>query len=66
MRMTMKPEKMIRKLKKAGFIEVAKTGGHRRFVHPDGRMTEVPVHSRELRKGTQEAILKQAGLSDHF
>lgn len=60
--MTMKPAKMIRKLKKAGFIEVPKNGGHRKFVHPDGRMTEVPVHAKELAKGTQEAILKQAGL----
>ena len=30
--MTMKPAKMIRKLKKAGFIEVPKSGGHRKFV----------------------------------
>ncbi len=43
--MTMKPAKMIRKLKKAGFIEVPKSGGHRKFVHPDGRMTEVPAHA---------------------
>lgn len=60
--MTMKPAKMIRKLKKAGFIEVPKSGGHRKFVHPDGRMTEIPAHAKELAKGTQEAILKQAGL----
>jgi len=25
-------------------------------------MTEVPAHAKELAKGTQEAILKQAGL----
>lgn len=60
--MTMKPAKMIRMLKKAGFVEVPKSGGHRKFVHPDGRMTEVPSHAKELAKGTQEAILKQAGL----
>ncbi|MFZ2352288.1 type II toxin-antitoxin system HicA family toxin [Paucilactobacillus nenjiangensis] len=60
--MPMKPAKMIRKLIKAGFIEVSKEGGHKKFVHPDGRETEVPMHSKELRKGTQDAILKQAGL----
>ena len=60
--MPMKPAKMVRKLKKAGFVEAPKEGGHRRFVHPDGRMTEVPMHAKELKKGTQEAILKQAGL----
>lgn len=47
--MTMKPEKMIRKLKQAGFIEISKTGGHRRFAHPDGRMTEVPRQRAEKR-----------------
>ncbi|CDK35053.1 type II toxin-antitoxin system HicA family toxin [Ligilactobacillus salivarius] len=60
--MPMKPAKMVRKLKKAGFVEVQKEGGHRRFVHPDGRMTEVPMHTGELKKGTQDVILKQAGL----
>ena len=50
--MPMKPAKMIRKLKKAGFVEVPKEGGHKRFVHPDGRMTEVPIHAGELKKGT--------------
>ena len=60
--MPMKPAKMIRKLKKAGFVEVPKEGGHKRFVHPDGRMTEVPIHAGELKTGTQDAILRQAGL----
>lgn len=60
--MPMKPAKMVRKLLKAGFVEVPKEGGHRKFVHPDGRETEVPMHSTELKKGTQEAILKEAGL----
>lgn len=60
--MPMKPAQMIRKLKKAGFRELPKQGGHRRFVNSEGRMTEVPMHNKELRKGTQEAILKEAGL----
>jgi predicted RNA binding protein YcfA (HicA-like mRNA interferase family) len=49
-------------LLRAGFVEVPKSGGHRKFVHPDGRETEVPIHAKELRKGIQETILKQAGL----
>lgn len=27
-----------------------------------GKVTTVPMHSKELAKGTEEAILKQAGL----
>jgi predicted RNA binding protein YcfA (HicA-like mRNA interferase family) len=46
----------------AGFVEVPKSGGHRKFVHPDGRETEGPIHAKELRKGIQATILKQAGL----
>ncbi len=60
--MPMKAAKMIRKLKKAGFVEVPKNGGHRKFVHPDGRMTEVPMHSKELTLYTERMILKQTGI----
>lgn len=60
--MPMKPAKMIRKLIKAGFVEVPKKGGHRKFVHPDGRMTEVPMHGKELTTYTQNQIYKQAGI----
>ncbi|QGF40729.1 addiction module toxin, HicA family [Limosilactobacillus gastricus] len=58
--MTIKPAKMVRILLRAGFVECAKSGGHRRFVHPDGRMTEVPMHSRELSPYTQRKILEEA------
>lgn len=58
----MKPAKMIRLLKKNGFCELPKQGGHRRFADDKGHFTEVPMHAKELRKGTQDAILKQAGL----
>lgn len=43
-------------------MEVPKSGGHRKFVHPDGRETEVPIHAKALCKGIQATILKQAGL----
>ncbi len=51
---------MVRILLRAGFVECAKSGGHRRFVHPDGRMTEVPMHIRELSPYTQRKILEEA------
>lgn len=66
--MPIKPEKMIRLLKKNGFIEKSrhnKNGtSHIYFENPEtGRHTTVPFHKgRELAKGTQEVILKQAGL----
>ena len=48
---------------KAGFVyqKSKGKGGHRRYKHPDGRTTEIPFHSGELRKGTQDKIRKQIG-----
>ncbi len=40
--MPIKARKMIHYLVKAGFKEVAKSGGHHKFILPDGRMTKVP------------------------
>jgi len=37
-------------------------GSHQKLRHPDGRSTLVPVHSKDLKKGLEQAILKQAGL----
>ncbi|WP_461242975.1 type II toxin-antitoxin system HicA family toxin [Secundilactobacillus muriivasis] len=58
------PRKMEKELLKAGFKLVSDKGrgGHRRYEHPDGRTTEIPFHSGELRKGTEQAIRKEAGL----
>lgn len=63
--MPIKARKMIHLLIKAGFVEVAKSGGHRKFVHPDGRWTEVPMHSKELTKFTQDKIIKETGIKIH-
>lgn len=60
--MPIKPQKMIHYLIKAGFFEVSKSGGHRKFVHPDGRMTEVPMHGKELTPYTQRKIIEEAQL----
>lgn len=55
---------MIKLLKKKGFTEIkGGKGSHRRFKNfKTGKVTEVPFHSKELKKGTEQAILKQAGL----
>lgn len=62
--MPMKPTDMVRLLKKNGFkVDKGKgNGGHLRLSNSEGLTTEVPMHSKELRKGTQLAILKEAGL----
>lgn len=70
--MPIKPEKMMRYLKKNGFKEIArhihKGTSHIYFKNFEtNRSTEVPMHKgRELRKRTQNKILKEAGLKNVF
>ncbi len=46
-----------------GWIFVKQKGSHRQYVHPvkNGKVT-IPFHSKDLPKGTELSILKQAGL----
>jgi predicted RNA binding protein YcfA (HicA-like mRNA interferase family) len=39
-------------LRKLGFVQTRSRGSHRRFEHPDGRKTTVPVHrGRDIPRG---------------
>ncbi len=61
--MPMKPIDMIKQLQKAGFIIVSQNGSHVKLKNPGtGRTVIVPMHNKDLKKGTEQAILKQAGL----
>ena len=49
---------LIKVLTQLGFLEVRSRGSHRRFVHPDGRRTVVPVHKgRDIPKGLLRQIV---------
>lgn len=54
---------ILRRLLKAGFVEVRQTGSHKVLRHPDGRMTYVAMHPGDVPTGTFRSILKQAGIS---
>lgn len=62
--MPKKPEQLEKEVLRAGFLlqKGKGKGGHRRYRHPDGRTTEIPFHSKEIKKGTELAIRKQIGL----
>lgn len=61
--MPMTPKEMIRHLKKNGFEEVSQNGSHVKLKNPKSeRMVIVPYHSKAMKKGLEQAILKQAGL----
>ncbi|MCI9587903.1 MAG: type II toxin-antitoxin system HicA family toxin [Oscillospiraceae bacterium] len=61
--MPMTPREMIRLLEQNGFRLVSSNGSHHKYRNPvTGRQTSVPVHAKDLKKGTEQSILKQAGL----
>lgn len=68
--MPWKPAKMLRFLKRHGFVEISRYTRHgtshiKLYNSETKRYTEVAMHKgKELKKGTQEGILRQAGLTN--
>lgn len=60
--MTMTPKQMIKLLKKNGFYEISQNGSHKKLRDDLGHQTIVPMHNKDLGKGLEDTILKQAGL----
>lgn len=61
--MPMKPREMVALLESKGFRYIRSNGSHRIYRNDEtGKQTTVPFHAKELHKGTEDAILKQAGL----
>ena len=61
--MPMSPKEMIKLLKKNGFREVGQKGSHVKLENTQIKQPViVPYHSKDLKKGLEQAILKQAGL----
>ena len=58
----MTPKQMVTHLKKNGFYEISQRGSHLKMRDDKGHQTTVPMHNKDLSKGTEDAILKQAGL----
>lgn len=61
--MPMTSKEMIKFLKKNGFREMSQNGSHVKMKNEETKRTVIiPYHSKELKKGMEQAILKQAGL----
>ncbi len=60
----MKVREMIRLLEKDGWYLVATRGSHRQYKHAQkpGRVTIAGAPNDDLAPGTQNSIIKQAGL----
>lgn len=61
--MPMTSLEMLKYLAKNGFEAVSQNGSHVKLKNSaNGRTVIVPYHTKELKKGLEQAILKQAGL----
>lgn len=60
---SVKAKEVTRVLGKLGFYKHSQVGSHATFKHTDGRRVTIPVHNRELRKGTLHGILKDIDLT---
>ena len=61
--MPMTSQEMVRFLKKNGFEAVSQNGSHVKMRNETTeRQVIIPYHSKALKKGMEQAILKQAGL----
>ncbi len=57
--------RIIRALKRAGFVENGQRGSHRYFWNEESkRETSVPMHSGDVRRGLMKEIIRQAGLAE--
>ena len=60
-----RPRQLLRALERAGFYIDHVRGSHYYLKHPakPGMLIVVPMHNRDLKRGTLSSILSQAGLS---
>lgn len=61
--MPLTPKKMISLLQNNNFIIISQNGSHVKLNNPEtGIHVIVPLHCKDLKKGMEHAILRQAGL----
>ncbi len=61
---SLRGERIVRALERAGFKVARTRGSHHIMRHPDGRGTTVPVHpGRNVAKGTLRGILADVSMT---
>ena len=59
-----RPNELVRALKKLGFLERRQKGSHLIMVNEEqNRQIVIPMHNKPLKKGTLSAILRQGNIS---
>ncbi|MDE2838015.1 MAG: type II toxin-antitoxin system HicA family toxin [Chloroflexota bacterium] len=58
------PREVLRRLHRAGFVEVRQRGSHLRLRHVNGRNVTVALHPGDLTPLRIRDVLRQAGLTE--
>lgn len=58
-----RPQNLLKALKKNGYLETNKVGSHVHLHHSSCHRTQVAIHPKPISKGTLKAILKQTELT---
>lgn len=60
----LKPKEVVKRFQKLGFVKDRQTGSHIILYHQDTKQrATIPLHLKDLPKGTLKAILNQTGIS---
>jgi predicted RNA binding protein YcfA (HicA-like mRNA interferase family) len=60
---SLKPREVVKKLKKLGFTEHHQVGSHLTMKNlTTGRRAVVPMHLKDIKKGTLSSLLREAGI----
>jgi len=60
----LKPQAVVARLEKLGFVEVRQRGSHKQFRHADGRGTTVPFHKgRDISPSLFRKIAADIGIT---
>jgi predicted RNA binding protein YcfA (HicA-like mRNA interferase family) len=59
----LKPQEVVRILKRIGFTEARKTGSHLILINKESRkIIPVPIHKKDIKRGLLISIVKQTEL----
>ncbi len=60
----LKPQEVVSRLSRMGFVEIRQRGSHKQFRHPDGRGTTVPFHKgRDISPVLLRRIARDIGIT---
>ena len=57
------PQKLLKALEVMGFVHVGGSGSHKVMKNKNGKRTTIPVHGKDIPKGTLLAILRDIEIS---